>query len=349
MIRTCARGMLFVFVVVAATCPAFSQAPRNSSAPPAGLWCGGPRPTAPTAKACWHYYKVPANRLQQLEREIQYCQETGPNTISCWGPVTGNYGQTEFKPEVYVPPQSVTYPIPAAPPPPISPQQQAQADQLWTRANALLDQNKFREGMQLVHQCALLGDRRCESTMGIHFQDGDWLKGSDPKAAYWFGLAAAQGHRAAEYALGGMYEEGEGGLTKDFKKATELYIKSANQGYDKAQLVMGLQYEVGDGVPRNRQKAIELLRACGDSEAVWVASVLTNPKTPARFASFQALGDYLSGLHNAEIAAAWARGQAGLPNGGGGNIMAIIKAGQYRAAGGSNTGQTQGGYTSSHQ
>jgi len=73
-----------------------------------------------------------------------------------------------------------------------------------------------------------------------------------------FGLAAAQGHRAAEYALGGIYEEGEGGLPRDKRKATELYLASAKQGFDKAELVVGVGYLVGDGLPNDRRQSISL-------------------------------------------------------------------------------------------
>ena len=78
----------------------------------------------------------------------------------------------------------------------------------------------------------------------IAYQDGNGVDRSDAAAAHWFGLAATQGHRAAQYALAGMYEEGEGGLRKDPAKARQLYLLSANQGYYKAQMEVGFAYEV---------------------------------------------------------------------------------------------------------
>ena len=100
-----------------------------------------------------------------------------------------------------------------------------------------------------------------------------------------------------------MYQEGEGGLPKDDRKATELMIKSANQGYFKAQYALAFQYEIGDGVPRDRQKAIELFRASGDGIAI--ADALSDPRAPARFADMIAFARYLSSLRNAEEAASW--------------------------------------------
>ena len=141
--------------------------------------------------------------------------------------------------------------------------------------------NNDPKQMPLLYQCALMGDKRCEATLGIRFQDGDVIKADDHAAAYWFGLAAAQGHRGAEYALGGMYFEGDGGLSKDPAKATQLLIKSANQGFGQAQYAIAFQYEVGDGVPRDRQKAIALFRASGDGE--WIADALADRQGAGAF------------------------------------------------------------------
>jgi TPR repeat protein len=190
----------------------------------------------------------------------------------------------------------------------VAPAQQPEAEQLWQRAVVLLDRDNPRDAMPLLYRCALMGDRRAEATLGIRFQDGDGVKADDIAAAYWFGLAAAQGHRAAQYALGGMYLEGEGGLPKDLGKATVLLTKSANQGFDKAQLALGISYEFGDGVPRDRAKAIALIRQSGLANEI--ASVLANPATPRSFASQNAFSAYLNSLRNARIASSWAQSRA---------------------------------------
>ncbi len=208
-----------------------------------------------------------------------------------------------------------TYPIPATPPPiGVSPGQREEAEDLWQRAAALLDHGYARKAMPLLYRCALMGDRRAEATLGIRFQDGDGVKADDNAAAYWFGLAAAQGHRASQYALAGMYLEGEGGLPKDLTKATELFKKSANQGFSKAQLALGVAYEFGEGVPRNRATAIALIRQSGLANDI--ASVLANPRTPKSFANEEAFGAYINTLRNAQLAAAWAQSRSAFSGGG---------------------------------
>ncbi|MGD1096214.1 MAG: copper-binding protein [Bryobacteraceae bacterium] len=304
---------------------------------------------APGQAASVHRYRVPQDRLRAFltAEGSSFCYDTRSNyVVVCQRPAVGNFGQVEVdsdnQPFVNgrpVPPP--TYPIPATSPPAgVAAGQQAQADQIWNRAVDLLDRNDGKKAMPLLYQCGLMGDKRCEATLGIRFQDGDVIKADDYKAAYWFGLAVAQGHRAAQYALAGMYQEGEGGLPKDDPKATELLIKSANQGYFKAQYALAFQYEIGDGVPRDRKKAIELFQASGDG--IGIADALSDPHAPARFADLIAFARYLSGLRNLEEAASWQQYLNTLPKGGGGcdaNCQVhMLKMGEWRANGAERSG-----------
>ncbi len=303
---------------------------------------------APVQAASVHRYRVPQDRLRAFltAEGSSFCYDTRLNSVVvCQRPAVGNFGQVEVdsnnQPFVngrpVLPP---TYPIPATPPAVVAPAQQAQADQIWSRATAL-PINDPKE-MPLLYQCALMGDKRCEATLGIRFQDGDDIKADDYKAAYWFGLAVAQGHRASQYALAGMYQEAEGGLPHDDRKATELMIKSANQGFFKAQYALAFQYEIGDGVPRSRPKAIELFRASGDG--IGIANALADPKAPARFADMIAFARYLSNLRNLEEAASWQQYLNTLPKDGGGCHDAACalhgyQMGVWRGQGGIDSGK----------
>lgn len=295
----------------------------NRSAPPTSS--GGPsqQASAPTnqvpkndafeqQKTPWRTYRLPVDRVSTLLSENRGCYVRHPGIVACQGNLTGNYGQMEVRansPKKVESQAARTFPIPSTTPPKgVPPAQRAEAEQLWQRAVVLLNRDQARDAMPVLYRCALMGDRRAEATLGIRYQDGDGVKADDRAAAYWFGLAAAQGHRASEYALAGMYLEGEGGLPKDMGKATDLLFESAAQGFDKAQLALGISYEFGEGVPRNRTKAIALIRKSGLSNEI--ASVLENPRTPKSFANEDAFGAYLSSLRNAQIAAAWAQSRA---------------------------------------
>ncbi|MBB1538027.1 MAG: SEL1-like repeat protein [Prevotella sp.] len=65
------------------------------------------------------------------------------------------------------------------------------------------------------------------------------------KAAYWYTLAAKQGHVMALYNLGQLYRTGEG-VKQNFVKATELMRTAAEQGEPLAQLSYGDMFRDGE-------------------------------------------------------------------------------------------------------
>jgi TPR repeat protein len=179
------------------------------------------------------------------------------------------------------------------------------AEDLWQRAVALIDRTDYRDAIPLLQQAGKMGHAKAQATLGIAYQDGNGVHADNRAAAYWFGLAAAQGHRASEYALGGMYEEGEGGLPRDARKAGQLYLASARQGFDKAELIVGVNYLTGDdGFPNDRQPAIIWLRKAAQNSrfARDLLVVLSDRSAPASFANIAALGAYLTKLRNQEMA-----------------------------------------------
>jgi len=273
------------------------------------------------ADPCAFTYSVPAERMNQLLNEVNYCTMYSRTQVNCSRQLTRDYGQIRLdrrdgagagggKNPGSAPELSYST-VPAAS---LTPAQKAEGERMWQRSSTLIERNNYREAMPLLLQAGRLGHARAQATLGIAYQDGNGVRRDDVAAAHWFGLAAAQGHRAAQYALAGMYEEGDGRLKKDRIKARELYLLSANQGYDKAQMEMGMAYEVGDGVPRSRARAIQMLRASGLGKGI--ANVLASKQTPAQFANMQALGAYIRRLADEENARA-ARAAAPIQQGGG--------------------------------
>ncbi|EJD6374578.1 sel1 repeat family protein [Providencia rettgeri] len=66
----------------------------------------------------------------------------------------------------------------------------------------------------------------------------------------------------AQFYLAEMYFEGKG-VSKNYSRAIEWYIKSANQGYADAQLELGYLYYYGDVIKQDKDKASELFKkAC---------------------------------------------------------------------------------------
>lgn len=342
------RALAALAVCTIAMIPAFAQRQKDPVAAHYGD-CGAANGGGPNStnyygsgNPCAFTYSVPAERINDLLNEVPYCTMYSRTQVNCSKALKGNYGQLQLDRRDGAgagggknPGSAAELSYSDAPPHGVAPEQRALAEQLWTRAAALIDRNDHRGAMPLLLQAGRMGHARAQATLGIAYQDGHGVKADDKAAAHWFGLAAAQGHRAAQYALAGMFEEGDGGLPKNIAKARELYSLSANQGFDKAQMVMGIAYEFGRGVPRSRPKAIALLRQSGEGRSV--ADVLANPRTPARFADESVFANYLAKLRNAEIAASWARAAAQLGSGGNEDwksSMGNILYRQWQASGG---------------
>jgi TPR repeat protein len=308
---------LLLFFVLACAAPVFAQTR------PAAVNCGSVAGAYTLNSPCVHLYDINPQAGQRIVQENPACRLVNPSRVYCTQPLARNYGQTDVKNQPAPvsrnsgASEAANYPIPSTPPPAGVPAaQQATAERLWQQAAALCDQARYRQAMPYLYKGALLGDRRAEATLGIRYQDGDAVGTNDRAAAYWFGLAAAQGHRASQYALAGMYLDGEGGLPKDLAKATDLLMKSAAQGYDKAQLALGISYEFGEGVRRDRGQAIALIRKSGLADDI--AAVLADPRTPKSFAGEDQFAAYLTNLRNAQLAAQWAQIRASRPGAQGG-------------------------------
>ena len=79
----------------------------------------------------------------------------------------------------------------------------------------------------------------------------------------WFKLAAEQGNASAQYNLGVMYFNGQGGPQND-ETAVKWWRLAAKQGYDSAQLFLGFMYESGRGVPQNDKTAVKWFRLAAE-------------------------------------------------------------------------------------
>ena len=74
--------------------------------------------------------------------------------------------------------------------------------------------------------------------------------------------AAEQGNADAQYALGGMYDQGQG-VHQDYAQAVQWFRKAAEQGNVEAQHNLGAVYANGQGVRRNHKIAKEWFgKAC---------------------------------------------------------------------------------------
>ena len=105
-----------------------------------------------------------------------------------------------------------------------------------------------------MEQEAENGSMADQFKLGYAYDKGEGIEQDYEKAAYWYNLAAQQGHNIAMCNLGYLYYYGRG-IPQNYEEAANLYCSAAEQGYDIAQLWCGYLYENGKGVSQDYEKA----------------------------------------------------------------------------------------------
>ncbi|EAY20885.1 protein kinase, putative [Trichomonas vaginalis G3] len=91
-----------------------------------------------------------------------------------------------------------------------------------------LPTDNVKTAAEYYKMAADLGDEKSQYRYAEMLADGDTLDEDIQQAVYYFELAAKQGNPKANYALGLIYEMGEGPIQKDEKKARAYYKKAIN-------------------------------------------------------------------------------------------------------------------------
>ena len=172
----------------------------------------------------------------------------------------------------------------------------AQSDALFQQGESLYRRGIFRQALPSLMEAAKRGHPRAQALIGAMYWNGRGVPKDLQQSAYWYTKAAAQGHRAAQYNLAGLYEMGAGGLPKDMVKSAQLLEASARQDYPEAQFALGVDYEFGEGVARSRRTAIDWLDQAanhGSDDARMLTRWLRQPNTP-QFATERELAQYIA-------------------------------------------------------
>ncbi|MFI5343074.1 MAG: hypothetical protein ACHQUC_02515 [Chlamydiales bacterium] len=170
-------------------------------------------------------------------------------------------------------------------------------DQLELGKQCVVD-NEYEKAVPLLQAAANQGNAEAKYRLGGLYSLGNGVPKDGAQAALLFEAAVTQGHAEAHFYLGWLYESGDGVLLpKNEARAAELYQevkkmsdltflfgffnmnrvswpkgaaslvdwcqikeleKAAAAGDVEAQFEMAKRYENGDGVPPNRERAIEL-------------------------------------------------------------------------------------------
>lgn len=98
------------------------------------------------------------------------------------------------------------------------------------------------------------GDAEAQYNLGVMYANGDGGRKDLPAALKWFRVAATAGNAQAQYNLGVMYANGEG-VRRSGREALNWLQQSAGQGLARAQYSLGLLYEEGQGIEADLAEA----------------------------------------------------------------------------------------------
>jgi hypothetical protein len=108
------------------------------------------------------------------------------------------------------------------------------------------------------------GDARAQFGMGVIYEEGGGGVVRDfTQAALWYREAANRGLVDAQFNLGNLYRRGHG-VTQDARRAVAWYLKAATQGMAAAQYNLALSYETGSGAAQNYTVAAKWYRMAAD-------------------------------------------------------------------------------------
>ena len=133
------------------------------------------------------------------------------------------------------------------------------------------------------------GHADAQYNLGVCFANGDGVPNDDQQALDWYTKAAEQGHPearfnilkrsakqgslASQYALGVLYEKGQG-VTQNPDNAIAWYRQAAEAGHPDAQFEIGRRYFNGDGLRKNSAHAKSWLQKAATQKNADAISLL---------------------------------------------------------------------------
>lgn len=127
------------------------------------------------------------------------------------------------------------------------------ADQL-RQAKDAYQRGDYATALRLFRPLAEKGNAEARYALGFMYEQGQGAPRDYREAAKWFRESAAQGYAYAQSRLGVMYAEGQG-LTQDFGESVKWFQLAAEQGFNEARYNLGVAFAKGQGVAKDFVKA----------------------------------------------------------------------------------------------
>ena len=112
------------------------------------------------------------------------------------------------------------------------------------------NQDNIEESLKWTRMGAENGQIECQYELGNAYNDGEGLKEDKDQAAYWFKMAADNGHKNACNKLAVIYHN-----KKDYAQTMYYLNKAVELGDENAFYNLGFSYEQGHGTEKNYAKA----------------------------------------------------------------------------------------------
>jgi uncharacterized protein len=107
------------------------------------------------------------------------------------------------------------------------------------------------------------GNAAAQYALGFMYDRGQGVPRNHAEAAKWWRLAADQGNTFAQFNLGALYDDGKG-VPQNKAEALKWYHLAAERGNDGAQFSVGVLHFAGVAVSENRVEAARWFRRAAD-------------------------------------------------------------------------------------
>lgn len=130
-------------------------------------------------------------------------------------------------------------------------------------AQAAHGRRDYATALRLWRPLADQGNAEAQYALGMMYEGGQGVPKNYVSAAKWWRLAADQGHTFAQFNLGTLYDNGKG-VRQNKTEALKWYHLAAERGNDGAQFNVGLLHFAGVAVSENRVEAAKWFRRAAD-------------------------------------------------------------------------------------
>ena len=101
------------------------------------------------------------------------------------------------------------------------------------------------ETLARLVRAADAGDARAQFALGDLYDNGEGVPHDPKRALRYYTLAADQGHTSAEFNVGSIHENGDG-VSRDVAAARRWFERAAAKGHDKAAALLSFLEQQGD-------------------------------------------------------------------------------------------------------